>query len=456
MNLSFIRSLSLTGLSLSGLFLLANFSRADDAWQSLHNGGNTSTELERLPVKWSPESGVAWSVELPGYGQSAPVIWGGHVYITAIKGDEKEICFVQAYEVTTGKRTWEYRFAASIRAKNSYMVSRAAPTPVVDQDGVYAFFESGDLHALTHDGKKRWSVELFDEGDRRFNNAHGYGASPTQTSEAVIVAVDHRGPSYLLALSKRDGHTMWKTERSPRSSWTSPQVTRVAGSEQVVISSGGTVDGYDAQTGRLKWSHTGLTGNVIPSVTVQGDRVFVGADLDRRQKDADSTPASNCCIRIDSDFKDGYEILWKAKKAVSHYASPLSHHERVYYVNRVGVVVCLDGKTGEQLFSERTSGACWAQPIAAGDCLYLFHKDGQTTVLKATDQFEIVAKNRLWRSDNPPLPSRSYDFDPPTETDPRPRKPQRDYMDPLVYGVAAIDGTFIVRIGTALYQISNR
>lgn len=430
----------------SGLVRAAN-------WPSLHNGGNTSTDRQRLPVEWAPDKGVAWTVALPGYGQSSPVVWNGQVYVTAIDGDQKEHCHVRAYDVKTGAKAWEQRFDASVKGKNSYMVSRAAPTPVVDADGVYAFFESGDLHALTHDGKKRWSAALFDAKDKAFDNNHGYGASPTQTEKAVVILVDHKGPSYLLALSKETGKPLWQTERTSRSSWSSPQVTRVGGREQVVVSSGGTVDGYDAASGKQLWSHQGVSGNTICSVAVVGDRVYVGADMSRRDKNEDTAAASNCCLRIVPDAKEGYEVVWKAKKALSHYISPLAHRDHVYYLNQAGILYCLEAKTGTQVYAERTSGPAWAQPIAAGDHLYLFHKDGRTTVVKAGAAFAVVAQNRLWPSDQPPLPKRSYDFDPPSEKDPRPRKPPQEYLDPLVYGVAAIDGAFIIRIGTHLYRV---
>jgi outer membrane protein assembly factor BamB len=429
--------------------------RAAEAWTSLHNGGNTSLDAN-LPLAWSPDKGIAWSAALPGYGQSAPVVWGGRVYITAIEGDNKETCFVHAYDAKTGRRAWQYKFAAATKTKNSYMTSRAAPTPVVDRDGVYALFESGDLHALTHDGKKRWAVALFDDTKRKFDNAHGYGASPTQTSKAVVVLVDHRGPSYLLALSKETGEQLWKTERKSRSSWTSPQVTRVAKREQVIVSSSGTVDGYDAQTGKQLWSHTGLSGNGIPSVTVQGERVYVGAGLGQREKDADSIAASNCCLRIAPDLPAGYEVVWKASKAVCHYVSPLVHRGHAYYVDSVGVLHCLDARTGKEAYVKRTGGPCWAEPIASGEHVYLFHKDARTTVLKAGPRFETVTTNRLWKEGSPPLPDRSYEYEPQGPKDPRPRKPAAHYLDPIVYGVAAVDGAFFVRLGTHLYCVRGK
>jgi outer membrane protein assembly factor BamB len=189
-----------------------------DGWRSLHNGGNTSLDASDFPVEWSPSRGIAWSAQLPGYGQSAPVVWDGHVYVTAVEGDYQETYFLRALDATNGRTVWEHKFPATVRIKNSYMVSRAAPTPVVDRDGVYALFESGDLCALSHNGVERWKLALFNATDRKFDNAHGYGASPTQTERALVIVVDHHGPSYLLAVSKNSGKTLWKTARSSRSS----------------------------------------------------------------------------------------------------------------------------------------------------------------------------------------------------------------------------------------------
>lgn len=43
------------------------------------------------------------------------------------------------------------------------MMSRAAPTPVVDEKAIYAFFESGDLIALSHSGETLWKTSLASE-----------------------------------------------------------------------------------------------------------------------------------------------------------------------------------------------------------------------------------------------------------------------------------------------------
>ncbi|MHC4879941.1 MAG: outer membrane protein assembly factor BamB family protein [Planctomycetota bacterium] len=110
------------------------------------------------------------------------------------------------------------------------------------------------------------------------------------------------------------------------------------------------------------------------------------------------------------DSAAGYRVLWQSKKAVCDYASPLTHRGHVYYINKVGVLYCLDAATGEQQYAHRFGHPCWAQPIAAGNRVYLFGKDGVTTVIAAGPEFKLLATNRLWHENTPPRPTRSFEY----------------------------------------------
>jgi outer membrane protein assembly factor BamB len=433
----------------------ASVGRSAEIWVSFHNAGSASVNSRHLPLHWAPGKGICWNVDLPGYGQSAPVVWHDQVFVTAVEGDRKESNIVIALNAATGEEVWRRTFPATVMVRNSYMVSRAAPTPLVDKDHVYVLFESGDLHAISHEGELKWHRSLFDSDERAFQNGHGYGASPTQTNDAVIILVDHRGPSYVTSVDKQTGDERWKTDRSSRSSWSSPQVAHIGNHQQIVISSSGTVDGYDATTGQQLWSLGEINGNVIPSLTVAGDRIFVGASIARDDSNASSAANSNCCLQITPNEAPGYRVLWRAEKAVCDYASPLLHEKHVYYVNKVGVVYCLEAATGRQCYVRRVGSPCWAQPIGAAEHIYFFGKNGDTSVLRAGPTFELLASNSLWADDALPKPIRSYEYEPENENDPRPRTPVDEYIDPIVYAAVAIDEAFFVRLGTHLYRIGE-
>src|SRR6187200_2244961 len=54
------------------------------------------------PVAFSPTTNMVWKAAVP-YGQSSPVIAGGHVYLTASEGERRlTICL----DADTGRELW--------------------------------------------------------------------------------------------------------------------------------------------------------------------------------------------------------------------------------------------------------------------------------------------------------------------------------------------------------------
>jgi outer membrane protein assembly factor BamB len=320
------------------------------------------------------------------------------------------------------------------------------------------FFESGDLLGLGHGGEVRWRRSLVrDYG--AFKNHHGLASSLAQTDAAVLVLLDHAGPSYLLAVSKRTGEDVWVANRASRTSWTSPVVTMRGGRPVVVVSGGGALTAYDGATGKQLWTLDGLVGNAIPSPTAAGDTVVVGAGESRSNPDLVASARSNCCLRLtSSEGRRGYEVLWQGKKATCHHASPVIVKDHVYFVTKAGVVYCLDRKTGAECYAERLDNPCWATPVAAGDHIYFFGKDGITTVLKAGPQYVKLASNRLW-SDEGAQEKRAQDAKKPENQLPKrpetPEQPGYQSLGEVVYGVAAVDNAFFLRTGTALYCLRS-
>jgi outer membrane protein assembly factor BamB len=440
-----------------------------DTWPGFRNDGASVTAARGLPETWSPKENVAWRAALPGYGQSSPVVWKDRVFVTAIDGAEKEKLFVVALDAKSGKTVWSKELAATQRGKNNPMMSRAGPTPVVDADAVYCLFESGDLIALTHDGGKLWSVPLTKEYGE-FKNNHGLGSSLAQSGRAVFVQVDHAGPSYLLAVDKAAGKELWKAERPSRTSWASPIVARVNGKPAVIASGGGTLAAYDATTGKELAVLEGLVGNTIPSPVAWDEYIVVGAGENRMKPDQVASAKSNCVVRVTA--KDGaaaFETVWQGRKAISHHASPVVHRGHVYLVTKLGVVHCLDLKTGEERYAERLDDESWATPVAAGDRVYFFGKSGVTTVLKAAPEFEKLATNRLWSKEDyearlaaakkaaaetlPRPPEGKGLGGGPLLPREQPEATRYSAVGDVVYGVAAVEGAIFVRTGTELIRL---
>ncbi len=372
------------------------------SWNEFRNGGSSIAQGE-LPQQWNLKS-VAWQHELIGYGQSTPIIHNDRVVVSSVEGPMKDKCVISCFELKSGRELWVYRTAASTKAASNYMASRAAPTPVADDRGVFAFFESGDCIAVDHAGNPLWQRSLTTDYGR-FDNNHGLGASPTQTESLVIINIEHKGPSYLVALDKNSGATTWKTGRNSSSSWSSPIVVNANGQQQVVVSSGGTVDGYAATNGKSQWSIGGLDGNSVPSPTASGNLLYVGARVPEFGGDGEAAK-SNLCIALGDASSTGTSpsVAWRASKAISDYASPVVCGDCVYYLNKVGVLYCLSKSTGELHYMERLGTQCWATPIVSAGRIFFFGKDGKTQIVRSGPKFDLISSNSLWDSDAIPKP----------------------------------------------------
>ncbi len=401
---------------ISFVLIICQFAEAQQAgqtadnWAAFRGNGSSLTDAVNLPLAWDDTTNIAWKIELPGYGQSSPVIWGDKVFVTTMQGELKETPTLMCVSLTDGAIVWSKEFESTQRIKASDYVTRSSPTPAVDANHFYAFFESGDLIATDHDGNVKWQRSLVDDYGL-FKGNHGVGSSLAIDEQAVFVLVAHEGPSYLLAVDKSTGKNLWKTDLPEKVSWNSPTV---AGNE-IILSVNGSVQSFDTRTGKPVWSFGDVTGNTVASATVHEDVAFIGS----------SERLQNFAIQFDrTKESDPTKILWRADEATSSFGSPLYRDGNVYYVNKQGIAFCVDAATGTTKWKQRISGSCWASPIGATDKVYFFTKEGMTDVLTTGPNPQIVQTNKLTVEDR-------------------------------IYGVAVAPGKFVVRTGTKLICISN-
>src|SRR5881397_3949883 len=59
----------------------------------------------KLPIRWSKTENVRWSVTLPGWGTSSPVVYGDKVFVTSHLKDKKSLLTL-CLDRGTGKELW--------------------------------------------------------------------------------------------------------------------------------------------------------------------------------------------------------------------------------------------------------------------------------------------------------------------------------------------------------------
>ncbi|HCQ39219.1 MAG TPA: hypothetical protein DIV39_08710 [Verrucomicrobiales bacterium] len=386
------------------------------SWPGFRGQGNSITLDEKLPLKWSEQEGVAWRAPLEGFGQSSPVTWGKQVYVTSTGGESKEHLFLECFHLISGKRLWRQQIEASEKVeKVTKMISQGAPTPVAGPLGVYCFFESGDLVAFDHEGKEQWSRKLTKEFGQ-FEGGHGVGSSLVGAPERLLLLIDHDGPSYLLCVDRKTGKTVWKAERESRVSWTTPLYLDRGEEAQVVISSNGALEGYDLKDGKRIWWLENIKRNTVASPSSDGNIVVIGS----------SSPRQCLAVKLggEGDIAKTH-IAWRAESATSSFSSPLLHRGVAYFINRAGTLQAQTISDGKQRWEYRLPDGCWASPVAAGERIYFFCKNGKAVVLAAEgDQPQVLSENSI-----------------------------RVAEDDKVYGFAVAGNRFVLRIGRELVAV---
>ena len=383
--------------------LLPILGSAEENWTSFQNGGDLSFSAEKN-FELNVSTPRKWQVELDGYGQSSPVKFGDSLYVTFVSGKNKEQLHTWAISFESGEVIWKREAKNSTPEKNNSYVSRAAPSPACDADGVIAFFEGGNVVAYSPTGDLRWERDLVaDYGEIKAR--HGLASSLEQNEDGVFVWVERESGPYVLRLSKDTGQTVWKSEGLGVTTWSSPRLIPLRGGDnQLVLSGIGKVAGIDPKSGERKWTFDKIANNSTPTPIPMGDgRFLLGSTEGRGGAGGGKAAGYNGVFEIqekDGEFSADY--VWKSKRATSSFGSPVVHDGLAYFVNRSGVVYGLDIDTGKERFAKRTAESVWATPIAIGDQLLLPGKEGTLTIAQLGDSFETKPTVPLFESTKDP------------------------------------------------------
>lgn len=160
---------------------------AADDWPGWRGDGTGVSAETKLPLAWDAKSGVAWSAELPGEGNSSPIVMRGRVYVTC-STDGGRGRHVLSLEAATGRVVWKTDLAAGRVAPTNPKTGYAPSTPCTDGRRVYAFFDSPGLVALDLAGKVLWTRDLGP-----FKTSWNLAACPVVCGKTVVMCCDHDG-----------------------------------------------------------------------------------------------------------------------------------------------------------------------------------------------------------------------------------------------------------------------
>jgi len=401
------------------VFGLSGLAMAED-WPNWRGPDGNGVSSERgLPLAWSEDENIAWRARLGGMGLSSPIVSGDTILVTSQAGrgvvrggnhptlggrgggpEERSIggaaggdvvFLVEAYQRSDGRRLWQHRIPATGELPSVHRKTNLAnPSPVTDSEHVYAWFGNGQIVALDMEGKLVWERHLGEDYGP-FEITWGHSSSPTIYGDALILLCDHEPASYLLALDKRTGKELWKADRGEGlRSYSTPTVVPGPEGDELVINSSERIEGYDPKTGKRLWYY------VEPSrfpITVPSFSYSDGIIYTSRGYRSGPYMAIRPGGR--GDIAGTEHLVWHVPTGAPYVSSVVHYDGVVYFASDAGVLQAADAKTGKRLFQGRTGGVFSAAPIAGDGKVYFVSETGETIVLRASREFEILARNKL-------------------------------------------------------------
>jgi outer membrane protein assembly factor BamB len=349
-------------------------------------GGQGISNDTGVPVTWGPKENIAWKVDLPGGGASSPIVFGGHVYVTAFtgKGDAIQLHLL-ALDRATGQRAWSKVIAPRLPERPSMRENHgyASSTPAADAAGVYCYFGKSGAVAFDHDGNERWRSDLG-------SDVHEWGsaASPVLYGDLVIINASVEGRS-IVALDKKTGKEVWREPGNREDAWNTPILVPLkSGRTELALAMGGKILGLDPKTGKQLWfCRTDIGWYMVPGLVTADDVIYaVGG----------RSGITSMAVRAGGQGEvTRSHRLWTSKKG-SNVSSPIIHEGHLYWMNDVlGIAYSAVAATGEVVHEERVSSGIYSSPVLAEGRLYYVARNGRTHVLSAKPKFEQLATNDL-------------------------------------------------------------
>lgn len=370
---------------------------ANSVWPTFRGTSGTGVaEGATPPTEWSDTKNIKWKAAIPGAGLATPIIWEDRVYVlTAIpvgSGGERtsQKFTVIALDRATGETVWQKTAREEVPHEGHHPThGYASSTPTTDGERLYAFFGSRGLYCYDLNGNLLWEKDL---GDMRTRMGFGEAASPVLAGDKLIINWDEEGDSFIVAFDKVSGKEVWRKSRDERTSWTTPLIVEVDGRLQAIVAGTNKTRSYDTETGEIVWEAGGLTSNVIPVPVVGHGMVYVMSGYQGRAIQAIKLTAKG-------DVTDSEDIVWSARHSAPYVASPVLSGERLYVTKGTDAyLACFNALTGEVYYQDQALDGLrgiYASPLGANGHLYVFGREGNSVVLKDSDTYEVVARNKL-------------------------------------------------------------
>ena len=390
--------------------------------------GGTSEDHPSLPDRWSPTDNIVWQREVPGRSWSSPIVSGDHIFVTSVvntSGVETTLKPLSQYQsrsfdgpmtganletpssplrwvlydidFTTGRVRWERTLhtasPGSKHEKNSY----ASETPVTDGEHVYVYLGYVGLYAFDFQGTQLWQQPME---ARSMREGWGTASSPAIYDDQLFLVNDNLEQSFLAAHDTATGAERWRVNRDEASNWSTPFIWEHDLRTEIITTGTGGVQAYDLD-GRYLWGLSGMSSIHVATPFEQHGLLYInsGYTADSNRPVYAIRPGASGDITLPEGGTSNDYVVWSHPQLGSYNPSALVYGDYHYTWLDRGILICYDALTGAEVYPRvrvsRGGSLFTASPWAYNGKIFNISEDGDTYVVKAGPDFELLATNSL-------------------------------------------------------------
>ncbi len=313
-------------------------------FHGLRGEGNIFAEEKGLLKAW-PEGGPKLLWEVDGLGRGyASVTLSGDLLFTAGSADGRAV--VQARKISDGSLVWKTDAGEDWTGHFEHVRS----TPTVDADRVYYLAPKGDLACMNvKDGKIVWQRNILKDFEGGLST-WAMAESPLVEGNTLICTPGGK-KGMIVGLNKLTGKTAWVSDPAEHNAAYSSLVPLTVGKLNMLLTfSEKEFLAYDADTGKKLFAYPRETNygvNATDAVYHDG-MIFLTSGYGMESEMVKLTVKGKTA---------SVEKVWGTREMDNQHGGVVRVGENIYSAcqnHNGGAWVCLDWKTGEKRWADRT------------------------------------------------------------------------------------------------------
>jgi outer membrane protein assembly factor BamB len=384
------------------VFIYQDILSQDMNWTHFRGSNlNAISVSNEVPIRWDSTT-FKWKSEIHGKGYSSPVVFDNQIWLTTGTPDGKEL-YAVCTDYETGKLIHDVKVFVPEETIGKHSINTyASPTPCIEKGFVYVHYGSlGTACIKTTDGSIVWK-----RTDLKCKHVQGPGSSPIIYKNLLILHYEGTDVRFIVALDKSSGKEVWRTDRPAEpyiplpnigtKAYITPIIINVKGRDLMISNGSAACFAYDPLTGEEVWRVIRGAESTVPMPISENGIVYfyTGFMVDNE------SPNFTELLAVNPDGKGDItatNILWRKRdnQTQTQMLTPVIKDGLIFTVNTRNMLMCIDAKTGEEIWSERLRANFNSSPVYANGNVWFFSVKGDVIAVKAGRKYEVVAQNTM-------------------------------------------------------------